>query len=230
MSTYTVEAFYLGVLDDLDTNEGDFDTENAASLNGTTFGSEGDPLFQRTAKLTLTDSNSGGTIRENDAGGNDEPLTYDGVASGLDSVTQYNVLVTYADGSTALTKMYLLQDESGRSFLSPSASGSADNDALDDKPIESITVQSVAEDTFSRITADLDQNAFVGQVDGTTGDDVIDASYSDADGDRVNEADTRADVIDAGAGNDTVSSGAGDDMVYGGTGDDSLDGGEGDDT
>lgn len=185
MSGYKIEAFYLGVIDDLDTFEGDFDTEKAGSLNGTTFGSRGDPLYQRTAELTLDDTDNDGSIRENDRGGPEEPLTHDGVSSGLDSVTQYNVLVSYADGTTAVTRMHLLQDGSGRSFLSPSASGSGDNDALDEKPIESITIQSVADDSSSEITANLASDAFAKQVDGTTGDDLVDAGYTDAYGDGV---------------------------------------------
>lgn len=71
-------------------------------------------------------------------------------------------------------------------------------------------------------------------VDGTSGDDVIDASYTDdPDGDMVDSNDhsdgSNDDSIVAGAGNDTVYSGAGDDVVDGGTGGDSLFGGDGDD-
>jgi len=86
-----------------------------------------------------------------------------------------------------------------------------------------------------------------GIVSGTSGDDLIDATYAgDPDGDLVDNNDGLgvqgttgdADLIYAGAGNDTVLSGASDDIVYGGTGDDlvlagsgndSIDGGSGDD-
>lgn len=90
-------------------------------------------------------------------------------------------------------------------------------------------------------------------VQGTAGDDTIDADYNgDPDGDRVDNADSRTndddDVIDAGAGNDLVFAGLGNDTVmggdgndtlfglddadllFGGAGDDSLDGGTGADT
>ncbi len=72
-------------------------------------------------------------------------------------------------------------------------------------------------------------------VEGTAGDDLIEASYTgDPEGDMVDGNDaadgSNDDVIEAGAGNDTVLAGAGDDLVYGGEGNDSLFGGEGNDT
>jgi len=72
-------------------------------------------------------------------------------------------------------------------------------------------------------------------VEGTAGDDLIDASYTgDPEGDMVDAGDavdgSEDDVIDAGAGNDTVLAGLGDDLVYGWTGADSLSGGDGNDT
>lgn len=90
-------------------------------------------------------------------------------------------------------------------------------------------------------------------VDGTAGDDLIDASYQgDPQGDRIdandNATDTNEDLVLAGAGNDTVLSGAGADtlngedgadiliagdgadVLYGGSGADTLAGGVGADT
>jgi Ca2+-binding RTX toxin-like protein len=73
-----------------------------------------------------------------------------------------------------------------------------------------------------------------GIVDGTQGADLIDASYTDPDGDRVDRFDgvgaDNSDVVYAGDGNDTVYSGADTDTVYGGQGDDSIYGGEGHDS
>ena len=63
-------------------------------------------------------------------------------------------------------------------------------------------------------------------VNGTPGNDTIDASYVDAQGDRVGPGD---DVVVALGGNDTVFAGGGDDSVDGGHDDDRLYGGEGDD-
>ena len=73
-------------------------------------------------------------------------------------------------------------------------------------------------------------------VEGTAGDDLIDAVYlGDPDGDVIDGGDGTGaagneDTVLAGAGDDTVLAGAEDDVVYGEAGDDSLSGGDGDDT
>lgn len=67
-----------------------------------------------------------------------------------------------------------------------------------------------------------------GVVSGTSGDDVIDETYSgDTDGDEVDDS---GNVIEAGGGADRVEAGSGADSITGGAGDDTLDGGAGDDT
>ncbi len=76
--------------------------------------------------------------------------------------------------------------------------------------ISSATVQSAP--TFSVTN---------GPVDGTIDDDIIDASYTDAQGDSVDSgngggAGGNDDTINAGAGNDSVSAGLGNDSVLGG--------------
>ncbi|MEO1500401.1 MAG: Hint domain-containing protein [Pseudomonadota bacterium] len=77
---------------------------------------------------------------------------------------------------------------------------------------------------FSNIENVVDQ-ALDGYVEGTTGDDVIDASYTgDPEGDFVDSNDEilpgegpQDDIILAGDGNDTVLGGDGDDEIYGDT-------------
>jgi hypothetical protein len=64
------------------------------------------------------------------------------------------------------------------------------------------------------------------EVDGTAGNDTIDAGYTDADGDSVGDG---ADTVQAGAGNDSIESGAGDDVVFGDVGSDTIIGGDGND-
>ena len=63
-------------------------------------------------------------------------------------------------------------------------------------------------------------------VDGTAGNDLIDSTYVDAQGDRIDAGDnatgTDADLVLAGQGNDTVLAGQGDDTVFGGGGADSI--------
>ncbi|MDD9742611.1 MULTISPECIES: Hint domain-containing protein [Marinovum] len=71
-------------------------------------------------------------------------------------------------------------------------------------------------------------------VEGTAGNDTIDAGYlADPEGDRIDALDhsdgSNADSVDAGAGDDVVVAGLGNDTVEGGLGNDSLSGGAGDD-
>ena len=80
-------------------------------------------------------------------------------------------------------------------------------------------------------------------VEGTSGNDLIDASYTgDPEGDAIDAGDNAAgtddDVVSAGAGDDTIDAGAGADLIDAGTGDDEIfvdqgdtvQGGDGDDT
>lgn len=75
-----------------------------------------------------------------------------------------------------------------------------------------------------------------GIVSGTSGDDLINYAYVDADGDAIDNNDARLagftgddDFIQAGDGNDTVDAGAGNDSVEGGIGNDRLFGQAGND-
>jgi Ca2+-binding RTX toxin-like protein len=72
-------------------------------------------------------------------------------------------------------------------------------------------------------------------VEGSDGDDLIDADYlGDPEGDRVDNSDaldgSQDDFIDAGDGNDTILAGEGNDSIDAGYGNDSVEGGAGDDT
>ncbi|WIY25480.1 Hint domain-containing protein [Parasedimentitalea psychrophila] len=67
------------------------------------------------------------------------------------------------------------------------------------------------------------------QVDGSSGNDIIDGSYTDGDGDSINDAADNGDLVYGYGGADNISSGSGDDWINGGSGDDTVDGGTGDD-
>lgn len=74
-----------------------------------------------------------------------------------------------------------------------------------------------------------------GIVEGSATADVIDSSFVDSDGDRIDDGYGGGtagmdDTVLAGGGNDTVSAGSGDDSLSGGTGNDVLSGQAGDDT
>lgn len=65
-----------------------------------------------------------------------------------------------------------------------------------------------------------------GTVTGTSGADLIDTTFIDADGDLITDG---GQIIMANAGDDTIYDGAGNDIIYGGDGDDVYFGGAGDD-
>ncbi|OED48754.1 hypothetical protein AB838_09610 [Rhodobacteraceae bacterium (ex Bugula neritina AB1)] len=74
-----------------------------------------------------------------------------------------------------------------------------------------------------------------GNIEGTAAGELIDNSYTDADGDQIDNGNGggssgNQDTVEAGAGNDTVRAGADDDLLLGGAGDDTMDGAAGDDT
>ncbi|MDV7143743.1 Hint domain-containing protein [Tropicimonas sp. TH_r6] len=83
--------------------------------------------------------------------------------------------------------------------------------------IDTVQIYSAAEETSDGI------------IEGTSGDDWIDASYTgDPDGDMVDNGDA---VLSGTSGDDdTIIAGAGDDTIFGGAGDDTLTGGDGADT
>jgi len=161
MATNTFEVFYLGTMADMDPDESNTVTENADDLVGLTFGSDIDPLWQEITTLTVEDANDDGYVDSNDAGLAAEDLTYGGTSSALDSSVEYWITVTYTDGSTATTEMMVIQDVSGRVFLSPLQTGDSQNDVLDDKPIESITLDSVSWDSAEDIYLDVESDAFI---------------------------------------------------------------------
>ena len=66
-------------------------------------------------------------------------------------------------------------------------------------------------------------------VDGTSGDDVINNGYVDAQGQGINDTASNEDVVFGYAGDDDIRSASGDDVVYGGSGNDTIRGGSGDD-
>lgn len=92
-------------------------------------------------------------------------------------------------------------------------------------------------DTITSATASTPPayTATNGPFDGTDGNDTIDASSTDSDGDQIDSgsgsgAFGNEDTIFAGSGDDSITSGLESDTVYAGSGDDTVYGGGGDDT
>ncbi|PIE16356.1 MAG: type I secretion protein [Rhodobacterales bacterium] len=186
------------------------------------------PVTNLNFELFDVDSNGSGwddriTVIAMDADGNQVPITVSDL-DGLHSVANGNVI--NADGN---------------------ASGGVETTGADDSvtvdiagPITSLTIifdngesaQNTGIIGLSDISYDLPPDYI---VEGTSGDDVIDASYTgDPEGDMVDNNDaedgSNDDVIQAGAGNDQIIAGQGNDTIYGGDGDDTINAGDGDDT
>lgn len=244
----TYQAIYLGQdASFLDPTEGNSDSENASLLLGRVFGSYAQPLFQEIVTLTAADYAGGASAAALETNNDLEnaTLTSD-LGAGpqifvFDGTVTYQAKLTYADGSSADISAVVAQTTTGELFLMPEATGSADGDIarFAAKPIASVSFGVPVETTLDleadRAVMGLDD----GYVDGTAGDDSIDAEYLEPSGqgsDRVDAGDAGLagssgddDHIRALDGADSVLAGAGQDTVEGGTGDDTLSGDAGDD-
>ncbi|MBN2741639.1 MAG: Hint domain-containing protein [Rhodobacteraceae bacterium] len=229
----------------LDPTEGNSNMENYNAFNGATAGTAAAPLYQRITSATTVDN--GGTADAldtnnnvsndqiiTDIGNGTETLTYDGLVV-------YNATLTYVDGTTANVTAVVVQTTDGKVFLAPELTANADTTAYEAKPIQSILLGTAASYSNTNLAADRFQTGFDdGYIDGTSGNDLIDASYVEpiANGsDKVDNNDAALpgssdndDYIRAGDGNDTVLAGLGNDTVMAGTGNDSVDGGVGNDS
>ncbi len=101
----------------------------------------------------------------------------------------------------------------------------ADIDQLDDGRLF-VTWDAMSADNIYSQTLDAPPTARFDMVQGSALDDVIDAAYSDPNGQVISTAD---DLVFGGVGNDLLLGLDGDDALYGGEGNDTLDGGDGDD-
>ena len=225
---------------------------SGSGSNGTTIFGANQGLIVHSAEFTwgqLSASNfmTGDTIAlDVDGDGsyaNDASLTVSGIE-------RYFGRIDFASGSfTTPTNspgraFSLITTTDGRQFLNLSAY-SVDAVANNGTPIAAFHLDTYTSDFDGEISSDnyikdysatIDDRNFI--VEGTTGDDRIDANYTDdPNGDRVDATDNgygdtvgnNHDEISAGDGNDTVLAGDSRDTVYGDGGNDSISGGDGHD-
>ncbi|PPB80198.1 Ca2+-binding RTX toxin-like protein [Albidovulum inexpectatum] len=245
----TFKWIYLGTGPSIDPTEGNTQAENASSLVGRTFGTSTDPLYGRITSATMVNNDNDTWLDQNNNSSNDQFITDIGNGSQtftFDGTSVYNATLTYADGTTQTVTAVIAQDTNGNLFLAPeSQSGnfdSADTAAYEAKPIVSITLNSLVGNNYVGMSIDRVFTGFDdGFIEGTSGDDLIDANYVEPisngtdkidNGDGLSSATTgwNDDQVRAGAGNDTVIAGSGDDWVDGGGNNDSILGGAGNDT
>ena len=192
------------------------DTITGSGENDVVYGDDGDDYMQGS---NGADTLYGGAGNDTMLGEEDADTFYGGAG---DYVDGYETVTTGTDDDT----LYVT------SVLSVSFDpGNRENGTVtftDGGTLQFFNIENLYVDGI--LTGPLDEI-----VEGTAGDDVIDAGYlGDPEGDRVDAADNAAgtddDVIEAYGGNDSVVAGEGNDSVFAGTGDDSVYGGSGNDT
>ena len=239
MST-TFQVMYLGQLALIDSVQGDETAENAGAILGSYYNST-DPAYDHTYQLTADrlSEDANDTYDVDNGGGHDSFFVNGTGPYDFDAVAEYQITLTYIDGTTANITAYVFQDTTGHTFIAPETTYNADQAALTDKPIQSVSLNSVTSYTGDKdgdMIASRVNEPYAGPVDGTNGNDSMGVGYTDAQGHAITEdADViygydGADTIDGGGGSDLIESGAGTDVVYGGAGNDTIYYGTGDDT
>lgn len=154
-TTFTV--FSLGAQSDMDTSEGNNLAENAAALNGLTFGGLGSPLF---AEAVTFSPGSGGfsggskTAYDQDNKPGENFRIDGGPDQVFDSAAIFNATITYVDGTTAPLTAVIFQDRAGNTYWAPEFAPNADQDTIEFAAIRSMTLDSVSGDTFTGLAGD----------------------------------------------------------------------------
>lgn len=153
MPTVNICALALGTHRDLDSDERTLGAERANELVGTTFGGADNPLARNMLDLMLNDGNGNGTVAFNSQQGNPrgEYIVEGGNIHYLDTGVLYRGTVTYMDGSSVSNvPLRVLQDTDGNLVLVPPPRGAsqAEIDALTTRPLQSITINGVSQNTF----------------------------------------------------------------------------------
>ncbi|MCK0152014.1 Hint domain-containing protein [Marivita sp. S6314] len=161
----TFNVIFLGNLASIDTTEGNFTAENAASLVGQTFGAHGNALVNSIQSLSADGAGfSGGGAEYYDmdnATANDTFSIDGGPAQTFDGTSVYDATVTYVDGTTATLSAVVFQDTDGNTYLAPEFSANADQATLESGPIQSVSLNSVLGSTYSGMTGSRETFDFV---------------------------------------------------------------------
>ena len=194
----------LGSVADIDPDESNGDSENAAALLGS-YGGAGTPLYQNFQDAITNDIDGDSNVDDNDGGNTPEAININGTDYFVDSAQVYNATVTFTDGTTGSFTAVVFQTTDGQVFMAPEMTDNADNALLTSAPIESISLDSVAISNTNLASSRLD------------------ADY------QVPASEVSNDTLDGGTGADTMHGQAGDDQITVAEGD-SATGGDGDDT
>ena len=230
---------YLGNYASVDTTECNWTAESEGSLVG---------ISKNYSQLSIVSANvsdgGDGVMQDDDYGTYDYAQYYINGSyrcTKTDTTLSAKVTLTLTDGTTRVVEVVMMQQQNGDLFISDLLNGGT----LDNLSIANVRVDEITGDNYSGWYSNqsVDNTSFGpvvardGYVDGTGGNDVINGSYVDANGDRIDANDqilpgegVNDDIVRAGAGNDLVLAGNGNDEVYGGTGNYTLCGQDGNDT
>lgn len=157
-------VIFLGQLTDIDSVEGNFFAENAGALVGSQFGGPGNALVDHVHLLTPGSQRfdaDGNTYYDMDGSGAESFRIDGGPDQVFDGTAVYNATLTYVDGTTAQISAVLFQDMSGNTYLSPEFSANADQTALEAKPIQSLSLDSLLGDNYSGMTGSRERFDYV---------------------------------------------------------------------
>jgi hypothetical protein len=166
------------------------------------------------------------TLDQNNSVSNDQFRVNGGALQTFDASAIFDtVTLTYADGTTATVSAIFFQDTAGNLYLAPPKIPDAIDTAWTAKPIQSMRISptSTFGNSYSGMAADRQLVGYDdGYIDGTSGNDIINASYIEplaSGSDRIDNNDAglpgmsgNDDYIRAYGGNDNDSAGAGNDV------------------
>ncbi|MEM6727098.1 MAG: Hint domain-containing protein [Pseudomonadota bacterium] len=162
MAQSTFNVISLGKMTEIDTREGNTTAEKAKKLVGEEFGSEKEPLWQNMQELnpgsTGVDS---GTANVYDMATDSDTFSLDGGPDQtFDGTAVYNATITYTDGSQAQISAVIFQDTEGNTYLAPEYSLNADQMALQAKPIQELSLDSLIGNRWTGMYAERENFDF----------------------------------------------------------------------
>lgn len=157
MSDYAIDAFYLGEDAELDTYDGNWSVAQAFLLVGKTYGSGTAPLFETHETLLLEETDPFEGLFSGDTPQNLHPLRLPARPDPLEGALEYRVTLQTADGTSAQGRMFVLQDELGRMFLTPGRNA----DPAWARCMTSVTIDQLAGENLPWLCGDLEASAFV---------------------------------------------------------------------
>ena len=243
MTAYsTPTLIYLGNYPSTDHYEGDYKSEYAHNLVGISR----DYSEMQLVTANVYDKDHDGVMEDDECNPYCDYISYN-TGSGTqyqytDGTMSAYVDVTLSDGSVITVEAVVMQMQNGDLFISDLLNGGT----LDNLEISNIEITQITGNNYSGwyTNQSVDNTSLAapapegdGIVEGTSGDDLIDAAYTgDPEGDMIDAGDALLpgeapddDIVYGYEGNDTIIAGAGDDEVYGGSDNDTIYGNDGND-